>query len=228
VEDPPSLAYPRALATEVEIARRIEVATDALTDAPPAIAQLADVFIARVESLEARLVASGVALSDVQISPLIRHGAHFVLREGLLTAFALPIALLGRVTHWVPLRLTRALALRPRAHDPSRDQPAMRAMVLGLVLVLLWYAVQSVVVARWLGIPAAALWLAAIFLAARLDFLLRDRLHRAWQRARTYLALRANPALREAALEEIRALVTDALVLEQTLVTMTHRGHLSV
>jgi glycerol-3-phosphate O-acyltransferase / dihydroxyacetone phosphate acyltransferase len=216
-DEPLSVAHPRALTTEAEIARRIEVATDALSNAPPEVARQADAFIARVESLEASLAARGATLADVQVSPLIRHGARFVLREGLLAVVAFPIALLGRVTHWLPLRVARALALRPLAHDPSRDQPAMRTLVLGLALVLLWYAVQSIFVAHWLGIPAAILWLGAVFLAAHVDFLLRDRLHRAWQRARTYLALRADPSLRESALREIHALVTDALALEKRL-----------
>jgi glycerol-3-phosphate O-acyltransferase/dihydroxyacetone phosphate acyltransferase len=222
VDEPRPVAHPRALVTEAEIARRIEAATDALTNAPPEVVQQADAFIARVESLEARLASRRATLADVQISPLIQHGARFVLREGLLAAVAFPIALLGRVTHWVPLRLARALALRPLAHDPSRDQPATRTLVLGLALVPLWYAVQGVFVARWLGIPAAILWLVAVFLAARVDFLLRDRLHRAWRRARTYVALRADPSLRGAVLEETHALVADALVLEETLIAIPH------
>ena len=218
IEAPPTLDRPRPLATEAELARRIEVATDALESAPPAVAAQADAFITRVEALEARLGARGAALDEVRISARLRHGARFVLREGLIAAVALPLALLGRVMHWLPLRLARALAMRPLAHDPSRDQPAMRTIVLGVGLTLVWYAIQGVLATHWLGGAAAMLWLVLLVFAGRADFLLRDRLRRAWRRARTYLALRADPSLRERSLAEIGALVADGLALETALI----------
>jgi 1-acyl-sn-glycerol-3-phosphate acyltransferase len=216
-EQPAPINQPRPLATEAAIAHRIEMATDELANAPRDIVLQADAFIGRVESLEARLRGRQVTLADVHISPDVRPGARFVLREGLLAIAAFPVALLGRITHWIPLRLARLLALRTTAEDPSRDQPAMRTIVLGLAFVLVWYALQGMLVTRWFGGTAALLWLVAIFLAARVDFLLRDRLRRGWQRARTYLALRADPAFRQDLLEQIRLLVAEALTLEQAL-----------
>jgi hypothetical protein len=170
-----------------------------------------------VAALDSRLQTHGAALSELRISPQLRHGARFVVREGLVFAAALPLALLGRVMHWLPLRLARALAMRPLTRDPSRDQPAMRTIVLGLGLVLLWYAVQAALVGHWFGAVAAVLWLVVLLFAGRVDFVLRDRLKRAWRRARTYLALRADPALREESLTEVRALVADGLALEAAL-----------
>lgn len=216
-EAPPTLDQPRALATEAALARRIEVATEALERAPTAVAQQADDFVRRLEALEARLAIRHATITDVQISPRLHQGVRFVLRESVVAAAALPVALLGRVMHWLPLRIARALAMRSLARDPSRDQPAMRTIVLGLALVLLWYALQAALVGHLFGPLAAALWLVAICLSARVDFLFRDRLHRAWQRARTYLALRADPRLRDEALVEIRALVNDGLALEAAL-----------
>jgi 1-acyl-sn-glycerol-3-phosphate acyltransferase len=216
-EPPPAVHQPRALATEAELAHRIEVATNALESASPAVALQADAFIARVEAFEARLAARGAALTDVQISPQLRHGARFVVREGLVLSVALPIALIGRVMHWLPLRTARALAMRPLARDPSRDQPAMRTIVLGLALVLLWYALLAALVAHWFGAIAAGLLLVVLFMSARIDFLLRDRLGRTWRRARTYLALRAHPALRDEALAEIHVLLNDGRALERAL-----------
>ena len=215
---PPDLGRPRALATETELARRIEVATEALESAPPSVARLADAFIRRVEVLEARLARRGVALADVQISPRLRHGAWFVVRESLVLVAALPVALLGRVTHWLPLQVARSLAMRPLVADPSRDQPAMRTIVLGLALVLLSYALQAALVAYWFGAVAAISWLVVLFMSAQVDFLLRDRRGRVWRRARTYLALRADPGLRGESLTEIHALVTNGLALEAMLI----------
>jgi hypothetical protein len=67
------------------------------------------------------------------------------------------------------------------------------------------------------GFLTALLSVALLIVCGRLDFLLRDRMHRAYQRARTYLALRANPTLRVEMLEEVSALRAEASVLEQAL-----------
>lgn len=223
-ESPPSLGRPRPLAAEAEIARRIEVATDALESAPPSVARQADGFIARVTALEDRLAARGATLADVRVSPALRHGARFLLRESLVVVDTLPFALLGRVMHWIPLRAARALAMRPLARDPSRDQPAMRTIVFGLAFVLLWYALQAALVSHWFGWLAALAWLIVLFVSARVDFHLRERVARAWRRARTYLALRADPALREQALAEIDAVVREALELEAALIAPLAAG----
>ncbi|MFL5605635.1 MAG: lysophospholipid acyltransferase family protein [Gemmatimonadaceae bacterium] len=220
-EQPFPVGRPRPLVIEAELARRVDVATDALANAPPEAVHQADALIARVESLEARLADRHVTLADLRISPRVRHGARFVVREGALAAVAFPVALLGRITHWVPLRLARLLALRTTAKDPSRDQPAMRTIVLGLAFVLFWYALQGVLLTRWFGVVPALAWLVVIFLAARVDFVLRDRLRRGWKRARSYLALRADPAFRATALEEIDLVVAEALAVEQLLVPPT-------
>lgn len=214
---PASLDRPRDLATEAELARRIESATDALSEAPPDVARQVDRFVSRVEALEARLAARHASLDDMRISPRIRHALRFLVRESLVCVLALPMAMLGRITHAIPLRLARALALRPLARDPSRDQPAMRTIILGLCFVLLAYVLQGALVAHWFGPFVATAWLVTIFLAARVDFLLRDRLRRAWRRARTYLALRRDPVFRDDALSEMRDLLTEALSLEQAL-----------
>jgi 1-acyl-sn-glycerol-3-phosphate acyltransferase len=223
-ESPPSLGRTRPLAAEAEIARRIEAATDALESAPPSVARQADAFIARVAALEDRLAARGATLADVRVSPALHHGARFVVREGLVVVGALPFALLGRVMHWIPIRAARALAMRPLAHDPSRDQPAMRTIVLGLAFVLLWYAVQAAVVSHWFGWLPALAWLIVLFVSARVDFHLRERVARAWRRARTYLTLRRDPGLRVQALAEIDAVVREALALEAALITPLAAG----
>jgi 1-acyl-sn-glycerol-3-phosphate acyltransferase len=223
-ESPPSLGRPRPLAAEAEIARRVEVATDALESAPPSVARQADAFIARVAALENGLAARGATLTDVRVSPALRHGARFLLRESLVLVDTLPFALLGRVMHWIPLRAARALAMRPLARDPSRDQPAMRTIVIGLAFVLLWYALQAALVSHWFGWLAALAWLVVLFVSARIDFHLRERVRRAWRRARTYLALRSDPALRDQALTEIDAVVRDALELEAALIAPLAAG----
>jgi hypothetical protein len=93
----------------------------------------------------------------------------------------------------------------------------MRTIVLGLAFVLGWYILLAALLTYWLGGAIAALTIVGCFVAAHVDFLLRDRMRRAWRRARTYLALRADPALRAAALAEIEGLIAEGLDLEAAL-----------
>jgi hypothetical protein len=141
----------------------------------------------------------------------------FALREVAVTTLALPVALLGRLAHWLPLRLARAIATGALADDPSRDQPAMRTILLGAGALVLWYLALGVLLARWFGVGVALLGLLSILFAARVDVLLRDRMRRAKQRARSYLALRADPAWRDEALSEAEQVLVEARVLEQAL-----------
>ena len=222
-DEPPALDRPRTFVAEAEIAARVEAATEALERSSPALGAAADLLASRLESLEARLDARGAALTDAKVSLRLDHGVRFVAREGALIAAALPVAILGRITHWLPIRLARTVAMRSLGTDASRDQPAMRTIVLGLAAVLAWYALQALLVTRWIDGLTAALWLATIFVAAHVDLLLHERLTRARQRARTYLALRADPAFRASVLADIDALLTEAISLEQSLLQSTVR-----
>lgn len=211
------LGHPPSLAPEADLARRIETASDALAAAPAPLAHRAGAFAADVDAFTRRLATRGVALPALRVSLRVRRGAWFVLREALLLAIALPVALLDRVAHDFPVRLARALAQRSLASDPSRDQPAMRTIVLGTGLLLAWYLLLGVALTHWLGVAAAAFILATTALSASADLALRDRVSRAWQRARTYLALRADPALRASALADADRLLEEARSLEQAL-----------
>ena len=222
--EPPALDRPRTFVAEAEIAARVEAATEALERSSPALGAAADLLASRLESLEARLDARGAALTDAKVSLRLDHGVRFVAREGALIAAAFPVAILGRITHWLPIRIARTVAMRSLGTDASRDQPAMRTIVFGLAAVLAWYALQALLVTRWIGGMVAALWLVTIFVAAHVDLLLHDRLTRARQRARTYLALRADPAFRARVLADIDALLTEAISLEQSLLRSTVRA----
>lgn len=216
-EPPVPISKVRPLEVEVALAERVEAAALQLATATPEQVEVADRFLSRVEALRRSLASRAASLSDVQVSVRTRHGLAFLVREGSLALLALPIAMFGRVVHWLPLHLARALALRSLATDPSRDQPAMRTIVLGLAAILVWYLLQGVLVAWWLGLLPAALWLAAIFLAAGVDFEFSDRIARAARRARTFLALRRDPAFRAQVLGEIASLLRDARALERAL-----------
>jgi 1-acyl-sn-glycerol-3-phosphate acyltransferase len=211
------LGHPPSLGPAADLARRIDAASDALAAAPEPVVFQADTFVAKVDAFERELAARGIALSELRVSPRIRHGAWFVLRESLLLALALPVALIDRIAHDLPVRLARSLAQRSLADDPSRDQPAMRTIVLATGLLLAWYLLLGIVLAHWLGIGIALLALATLTLSASAELALRDRVRRAWRRARTYLVLRADPALQVSALAEADRLLEEAQALERAL-----------
>lgn len=215
--EPQSLAGSAMFLSEVEIAGRIERATEALDAAPRELTDRADAFIQRIATLERQTAALGVTLHDVRISLRLRRGAWFVVRELLLLVVAGPPALLGWLVHRPPIAAARALALRTLVGDASRDQPAMRTILAGLVLMSAWYAVLLVVAAKCFGVPMALLWLAAFFAAGQLQLAIGPRLVRAFSRARTYIALRRNAALREQLLIEFDSMVAEAEALESAL-----------
>ena len=214
---PQALAADTAFLSEVEIAGRIERATEGLGAASPELVQRADVLVDRVAALERHAASLGVTLEDARMPLAARSGAWFTLRElGLLTV-AGPVAALGRAIHWPPIAVARTVALRTLANDPSRDQPAMRTILGGLVLIPAWYALQAALVTWWQG-PAAALgWLAVIIGAGQVHLALGHRPARAWARVRTYLALRRSAAAGQRLLSDMDALLAEAMALEAAL-----------
>lgn len=222
--DAPPIHHPRSLGPEAALAHRIEVASGALADAPESTVRLADAFIAEVAAFERRLAAQGIALPELRVSPRRRHGAWFVFRESALASLALPVAIVDRIAHDLPVRLARTIARRSLASDPSRDQPAMRTILFATGFLFCWYVAIGVTLARWLGIGVAVVAIAVMILSAGTEIALRDRAARGWQRARSYLALRADPAFRSAALAEAGRLLDDAQALEQALLSSAQQA----
>ena len=215
--EPAPVAQPRSLDAEADLARRIDRATSALADASPETIDAADDLSARLDTLQHELDRKGIALEDVRISVRWRNGVRFLFREGpILLLFAL-LFILGRVAHWIPIRSARAIALRTLRHDPSRDQPAMRTIIFGLVALVIWYIALFLVLDHLVGLPGAIAWLLLIFSSAHALRLGRGRLRRALRRARTFLALRSNRELQQRLIAESDALVAQSVSLEQAL-----------
>jgi glycerol-3-phosphate O-acyltransferase/dihydroxyacetone phosphate acyltransferase len=215
--DVSSLGRPRQLASQANIAQRVDEASAALTHAPASVVTQARALMIDTEAFEQRLGTRGVSLSELRISPAVAPGAWFVVREAMLLALAAPVALVDRLAHDIPVRIARAHAQRSLARDPSRDQPAMQTIIVAAALLLVWYLALGAMLAHWLGWTIAILAVAVMLMSASAELALRDRLARAWRRARTYLAFRSDPTLRETALAEADRLVNDAMALEDVL-----------
>jgi 1-acyl-sn-glycerol-3-phosphate acyltransferase len=205
-----SLASPDPrLADEVEIARRVAAAREALLAVvPDRVAHFRD----RLDALRLELQRRRIAVNDVMISRSLSRGAWFALREGAIILSAGPIAWWGRLNHWVPLRLARWVARR-RSRSP--EDPAMYTLVLGLALVLLAYAIQTTVVWQLAGPRWALVYLVSLPLAATWDIQFRDRMRRATQRTRTYFQFWQEPGLQARLLTELEWLREEALALEE-------------
>jgi len=168
-------------------------------------------FEKRFAALLSQLGREQLALEDVSVEPGSLPGARFAVREGLLALVRGPIGLWGRVNHWLPITITRALALR---RVQSRDEPAMRSVVFGLVLVLAFYALQTGMVAWFFGGWWALAYALTLVPSASSDFRYGDRTRRARERIRAYFRFRKEPALQRSLKAEAEWLREEAVALE--------------
>ncbi len=218
---PAPVARPRSLDTEADLANRIDRATTALADAPSETIGAADELSDRLDALQRELDRKGIALEDVRISVRWKEGIRFLLREGPMILLFAVLLVLGRVAHWIPIRSARALAMRSLRHDSSRDQPAMRTIIFGLVALVIWYVLLFAILDHLVGLPGAIGFLLLIFAAGHALRLGGGRLRRALRRARTFLALRSDGALQRRLIAEFDALVAQSLSLERALLQET-------
>jgi 1-acyl-sn-glycerol-3-phosphate acyltransferase len=215
--EPAPVDEPESLDAEAAIALRIDATVSALAAAPLHLIQAADTLVSRLDAIDRELRHRGIRLADVRVSTRLPDAAGYVAREGPLALLAGIAGVLGWATHWIPLRAARALALRSLKRNASRDQPAMRTILFGLTAIGLWYIAQFVVLTRIAGPLVAMGWLAVTFSAAHALRLGGGRLRRALQRARSYLALRADPSLQPRLVAAVDGLVMEARALEQAL-----------
>ena len=196
-------------------AERIEEARLALSrSGDDALRARADALVRSVADLEEALRRHGVALEDVSVSSESRYAAPFVIREAGIIALGGPIALWGMINHWLPFNAARVIA---RRSIESAADPAMRTIVAGAALVLAFYTAQGAAVAALAGWIPALIYIVSLPLAADVNFLLRDRLRRALQRARTYLLFRRRPKLRARLQSDLQRVRSEAFEIEKRL-----------
>lgn len=214
LEPTPSVAEGTpSLGRVLELLRRLDRVHSALRARDDAALQARlDDFEARVRAFRTRLDDRGIDPHDLAISAQASDGMRFAVREATLAFIAAPIGLWGRVTHFVPIQLARRLALR---NVQALDEPAMRTLVVGLLLVLATYVVQTALVAS----VAGGWWALAFFLtlvpSASSDLRYGDRTRRARDRARAYFAFRHDPSLQVELLAEADAIRQDAFALDR-------------
>jgi glycerol-3-phosphate O-acyltransferase / dihydroxyacetone phosphate acyltransferase len=224
LDHPLSIGTDRPLEDEIELERRLGQAQRVLDSEAidPTIHARGEELLNRLAAFERIVCAERIAVGDVAIPLGSRHGVWFAIREGLLLTLLGPVALWGRANHWLPFRIARNLGERDIT---SRDQPAMRTILAGLVLVLLFYVLATTIVTRVAGGIVAALYVASLPIAADVDLRFTERMGQARQRMRAYLRFRRNPKLRDQLAAEHAWLTREISELAEILEPqMTSRG----
>jgi 1-acyl-sn-glycerol-3-phosphate acyltransferase len=202
--DPPLLA-------SVQVAQRINSVAPKLDCLDSGTSSRVDGFLERLGAFEGLACANGVAVGDVQMTRATGPGLWFAVREIGLAVLAGPVALWGRLNHWLPLRIARLVA---RKMSRLPDEPAMNTIVAGVALVLVFYIAQIALVARWTDWRIATVYAVTLPLSATWDFRYADRMRRAIARVRVYLRFRRDPALHNRLLEELGWLRREAVALD--------------
>ena len=198
----------------VRLAQRVDVIASDFPRLDPELAGRVDRFLGRLTAFEETARLHAVSANDVQMPTAIVPGIWFVVRELLIALIAGPLALWGRVNHWLPLRLARWLAART---SRTPDEPAMHTIVAGLVLVLAFYAVQTTVVVLMAGWVIGLVYAATLPGSASWDLRYADRRRRAAARIRTYLRLRRDPTLHESLVCDVSWLRNEAMALNEAI-----------
>jgi 1-acyl-sn-glycerol-3-phosphate acyltransferase len=206
------------------VARRVEAARQKLDAAAAAgradvrrtreIDTQVDALVLRIERFRAEVEERRLAPSDLTVDLGARPAAWFVVRESLIMAVAGPLALWGRINHFLPFRLARLIA---RRSSRTPEDPAMHTIVLGLALVLLFYALQTALVWALAGPWWALAYLVSLPPSATWALRFADRWRAARARVRTYLTLRRDPELRRRLCDEIAWLRGEAAALNEQL-----------
>jgi glycerol-3-phosphate O-acyltransferase/dihydroxyacetone phosphate acyltransferase len=205
------------LSTTLSLVRRIDRAmrtlqgSDRWRDDAGVAARMA-LFEERLTRFRGTMNHAGADVHDLAIDPGTTAGLNFAVRESAIALLLSPLVLWGRLTHFAPVRLARALAMRG---VKARDEPAMRTIVNGLVLVLLAYAAETTLVGAIAGPWWALLFFASLVPSASADFHYGDRLRRVRRRAHAYFLFRRDAALQPALLAEADWLRTEAAALER-------------
>lgn len=203
-----------SLASEHEVALRADRVRRAAGEAEPALRERVDRFAARLDALAESLVRHRMPVTDLEIDTGSAPGALFAVREGGRALLAAPLALWGRLNHWLPVRLALLLG---RATSRTPEDPAMHTIVAGLATCVVAYLLQTALVWRLAGPWWALAYLATLPVSASWDFRFRDYVSRAVARVRAYFWLRRNPELREALRAEVRWLREEAIAIESSL-----------
>ncbi len=148
----------------------------------------------RLHALRRTATRLGIRLDDVALDTRLPAAGRFVVRELLLAAVGVPLAAWGRLNHFVPFTLARWLG---RKTSSARSQQAMHTILVGIVLIPLFYAVQAALVWRLTGPWWSVLYAVSLVPSASWDLQYTERLRQLRRRAMAWRHFREDPGLQE-------------------------------
>jgi glycerol-3-phosphate O-acyltransferase / dihydroxyacetone phosphate acyltransferase len=161
----------------------------------------------RLLALRRTATRLGIRLDDVALDTRLPAAGRFVVRELLLAVFGIPLALWGRINHFLPFTLVTWLGHRTAS---ARSNRAMNTIVLGLLLVPLFYVGQTALVWRFVGPWWALLYAVSLIPSASWDIRYRERLRQMRRRATAWRHFREDPGLQAKLRDELFSLRDEA------------------
>lgn len=197
------------IAAKVDVARRADAIRQQLDRGTlsPAVEQRVRHVQRRLLGLRRTATRLGIRLDDVALDTGLPAAGRFVIRELLLAAIGIPLALWGRINHFLPFTLATWLGVRT---STSRSQLAMRTVVLGVLLIPVFYAIQTGLVWSFVGPWWAVVYAASLIPSASWDIRYRERLRQMRRRAVAWRHFREEPGLQSKLREELFALRDEA------------------
>jgi len=197
------------LAAKVDVARRADIIRQQLHRG-----ELTSHVEDRIRHVQRRLLSLrrtatklGIRLDDVALDTRLPAAGRFLVRELLLAAFGVPLALWGRLNHLVPFTIARWLAVRT---STARSQLAMHTIMLGVIVIPVFYAIQTGMVWRFAGPWWALAYIASLIPSASWDIRYTERLRQLRRRATAWRHFREDPGLQLKLRDELSSLRGEA------------------
>ncbi len=197
------------IAAKVAVARRADIIRQQLDRG-----ELTAPVEERVRHIQRRLLSLrrtatrlGIRLDDVALDTRLPAAGRFVVRELVLAAVGIPLALWGRVNHLLPFTIARWLGAKT---STARSQLAMHTIVLGMIVIPLFYALQTWAVWRLAGPWWASIYFASLIPSASWDIRYTERLRQLRRRALAWRHFREDPGLQSKLHQELSALRSEA------------------
>ncbi|HEX8904778.1 MAG TPA: 1-acyl-sn-glycerol-3-phosphate acyltransferase [Longimicrobiaceae bacterium] len=160
----------------------------------------------RVRGFGRKLRRLGITAAELFLPMEAPRAAFFVLREVELLAAGSPLAGWGWLNSLPAYAVTKAVVMKM---SKDRDHFASNSVFLGIPIFLVFWAMQTALVAILASPPWAMLYALSLPYTGAVALLYRDRAGSAWRRARTFLLFARRPAHRRRLVDEARAILAD-------------------
>ncbi|HEX8244091.1 MAG TPA: 1-acyl-sn-glycerol-3-phosphate acyltransferase [Longimicrobium sp.] len=160
----------------------------------------------RVRGFGRKLQRLGITAAELFLPMQAPRAAFFVFREMELLVAGSPLAGWGWINALPAYAVTKALVMKM---SKDRDHFASNSVFLGIPVFLLFWALQTAVVAMITSPVWAVLYALSLPYTGAVALLYRDRAGGAWRRARTFLLFARRPSHRRRLVDEARAILGD-------------------